>query len=265
MRHHVHEKASRALALSMILGPALLLSIAPHYPMRELSAARTESAPALSPPADCPLDPQNVVLLDMKANGGVGKIISGQNNPRVTPTFAGGSAGGFGRARVELNLEPPCDQATILVEYEGEAHRWTVHLSDSPTGDGDGGMVAPGATLNSAELVVREPGTNQLPHKLEVFASQAGQGAMIASYDVNPYDSALRFVVRNQHLWWGQPHTKVEPNQGSNRLFQIPDTGPSGDGYKIYLGINRVYKNPLPTDRWGVGVRRVMIWVADGP
>jgi hypothetical protein len=244
---------------------AILVTSLMMHPQVQEQELPSETLPRPRASAACPQGAASAVLIDTKGNQSQGQVLSGQNNPRVTVGFS--SAGEFARARVRIDLSPPCEKATVVVEYDGEPHGWTVHLSDSGMGDGDGGITSETSPY-TAELVVRGPvtgppcPTGKEPHRLEVFASQAGTapGQLITGYDICPQDSAIRFVLRNQFLWWGQPHNQV-PNFGSNRLFQIPDTGLNGDGGEIYLGLNRVVHPSSTIGRVGTHVRRAIIWV----
>ncbi len=125
---------------------------------------------------------------------------------------------------------------------------WTVNLGDSATNDGfagDAGSHAP----DNAELWI-------LAEDLSV-----ANGSSIAAAIDNPLvkdhlaltDGALKFVVRNEFVSWGQPYNSVQ-TPASKNLFAIPGTG---DGRTIYLGLNQVITRRA--DRRGCGARRVLV------
>jgi hypothetical protein len=69
-------------------------------------------------------------------------------------------------------------------------------------------------------------------------------------------NAALKFVVKNQFLSWGQPYSQLQTPATQN-LFAIPDSSvPVADQRAIYLGVNRVIAH---TGRTGCGARRVLI------
>ncbi|HEY2736968.1 MAG TPA: hypothetical protein VGK45_01115, partial [Thermoanaerobaculia bacterium] len=66
-------------------------------------------------------------------------------------------------------------------------------------------------------------------------------------------DSAMKFVVKDQFVSWGNPYTYVQAPASKN-LFSFTDPA---DPRTVYLGINRVV---LATGgRTGYGARRVLI------
>jgi hypothetical protein len=139
-----------------------------------------------------------------------------------------------------------CTQANVVVEFEGTPKLWTVNLGDSPTNDGFAGDA--GTTDNDAELWV-----------LGEDLSLANGGPLaqvnnpLAMQHLSLTDGALKFVVKNQFVSWGQPYSLVQ-SPASKFLFAIPDT--TADQRAIYLGLNRVIGH---TGRTGCGARRVLI------
>jgi len=144
-----------------------------------------------------------------------------------------------------------CTQANIVVEYEGTPKSWTVNLGDSSTNDGFAGGAA-NTTANNAELWI-------LNEDL-ALANGGNKPSVINNPQVYQHlalsDSAVKFVVKNQFVSWGQPYGLVQAPASKN-LFAIPDTTPKGDQRAIYLGLNRVISGPGA--RTGCGARRVLI------
>ena len=172
----------------------------------------------------------------------------------VPPTAACPAAAGWKMAALRIVIPGTapngCTQANVVVEYEGVPSLWTLNLGDSPTNDGFAGDA--GTTAHNAEAWI-------LGEDLSV--ANAGNLPTVIN---NPMvlqhlaltNAALKFVVKNQFLSWGQPYSQLQTPATQN-LFAIPDSSvPTADQRAIYLGVNRVIAH---TGRTGCGARRVLI------
>ena len=161
------------------------------------------------------------------------------------------AAAGWKKAALQIVIPAGCTQANVVVEFEGQPKLWTVNLGDSATNDGFAGG-APGTTANNAELWILNE---------DLSLANAGNNPAVIN---NPLamqhlaltNGALKFVVKNQFVSWGNPYSVVQAPATTN-LFAIPDSTALGDQRAIYLGLNRVITNR--PDRVGCGARRVLI------
>lgn len=157
---------------------------------------------------------------------------------------------GWYSAVLRLDLAPGCDEAEIAVEYY-KPTAWTVHIADSPTNDGYGGDA--GTTVYNAELWINQ-------QILWVASNRApgGNDNELAQENLDLNYGALKFVVKNQHISWGPPYNVLE-TPGTKKLFALPDPSNPGEGYSIYLGLNRVVaQDPV---RQGCGLQRALVTV----
>jgi hypothetical protein len=69
---------------------------------------------------------------------------------------------------------------------------------------------------------------------------------------------AMKFTVKNQWLSWGTPYHVLQM-PGLKKLFALPDTYNTAEGYYLYVGLNRVVGDN--TVRTGCGAQRAMITV----
>ena len=158
------------------------------------------------------------------------------------------AAAGWKRATLRISIPAGCTQANVVVEYEGLPVGWTVNLGDSVSNDGFAGDAGTNAPDNAELWVLNED-------------LSVANGSSIAAAIDNPLvkdhlaltDGALKFVVRNEFVSWGQPYNSVQ-TPASKNLFAIPGTG---DGRTIYLGLNQVITGRF--DRRGCGARRVLV------
>lgn len=157
-------------------------------------------------------------------------------------------------AALEISLPADCTQANVVVEYEGLPKGWTLNLGDSPTNNGDAGD-APGTPDREAEIWVLNEDlalapANELAPALAIDNPLVRQNLALT-------DAALKFVVKNQFVSWGQPSGLLQTPATKN-LFAIPDPdAPAARKRSVYLGLNRVISGPAA--RKGCGARRVLI------
>ena len=172
----------------------------------------------------------------------------------VPATAACPAAAGWKKAAVKIVIPgapATCTQANIVVEYEGLPSAWSFNLGASPTNAGFAGDA--GTTAHNAELWILDESMS--------LANGGGSPAVINNPQVlqqlSLFDSAMKFVVKNNFVSWGQPYGFAFA-PASQDLFAIPDTTvAAADQRAIYLGLNRVITNRL--DRTGCGARRALI------
>lgn len=159
------------------------------------------------------------------------------------------SCSGWYAAVVRLDLRN-CSEAMIVVEWD-KPIAWTVHIADSPTSDGYGGDA--GTTLNNAELWI-----NQQILWVATNRTNGVNDNELAQENLELNDGAMKFEVSNQRVAWAPPYNVLEmPNL--KKLFALPDTSNTAEGYYVYLGLNRVVAD-FPT-RQGCGAMRAMITI----
>jgi hypothetical protein len=198
--------------------------------------------------AACPTAP---FFIDLKS--GVVGTLGGPNAQVTVSGFINSPAAGcagWKEAVLKINLAG-CTRANLVAEYEGLPRAWTLDLGDSPTNDGYAGDA--GSTPNNAEMWI-------LDETLAV-ANAGNNPAVINNpilfQHVSLTDSAMKFVVKNQYLSWGQPYGYLQ-TPATHELFAIPDNA-SADGSNIYAGLNRVIFNAPANGRRGCGLRRVLV------
>jgi hypothetical protein len=166
------------------------------------------------------------------------------------PISACPASANWKEAVLKINVPTGCTQAIVQVEYDGLPAGWTVNLGDSPTNDGFGGDG--GNADSEAELQI-------LDERLDVYTAALAPGVVdqIGHQDLSLTDSALKIVVKNNYVSWGQPFSFVQtPNQ--KKLFLVPDNGAAAaDRRVVYLGLNRVISNN--PGRKGCGARRALV------
>lgn len=157
---------------------------------------------------------------------------------------------GWYEALLKIEIPAGCSQANIWVEYEGTPTDWTINVGDSPGNNGFGGDG--GQPDSEAELQV-------LGETLSVYSKGLGPGIvdLLAEAHLALSNGALKIVVRNQYLSWGQPFAALDTSS-SQLLFNIPDIV-AAEPEAFFLGINRVVSNSPSLNRTGCGARRVVV------
>jgi len=189
----------------------------------------------------------NQILVDLQNN--VVIPISTQN-PNIVQKQLGG-----GTAVFEIDFQK-FTTLSVVVEYKGKPAKWTLNIADKYTCDGYGGDGDGFGLGNCAEVQI-------IDQTMTVWS----KGLVLAGGVVDPLikkelaltNGAMKFVVKNQFVSWGQPYEELQtPN--SKLLFAIPDLGnPKSDQYKVYVGLNRVIASAGATARTGTGVIRAII------
>jgi len=211
---------------------------------------------ALPAAAQCP---HYICYLDLTSggticpNGAVYKNI--QVDPIVNTTFNPGcNTADWFAAVVEVDLPPGCSCLEVTVEYDGQPEGWTVNLGDSQTNDGfagDGGSLPTG---QNAEVEV-------LDDLLRLWAAIPGPpGAILAQQQLALDDGALKFVIKDQFISWGQPHSEVHTID--NRLFFLPNNPVAPANRTLYTAFNRVISpyNGANSNRNGCGASHVLMF-----
>jgi hypothetical protein len=213
------------------------------------------AAPAVH--AQCPA---GIVTLDLKTgtvfiSPALASYFSYANAGSLTaaPVVAGcPAAAGWKMAALKVVLPPTCTQANVVVEYEGQPFGWSTHIGDSLTNDGHAGDA--GTTEREAEIWVFNENLSLAAANLLV---PLGIDNPLTTQHLSLTNAALKFVVKDQFVSWGQPYGFVQMPATRN-LFSIPDlTVPAADQRAIYLGLNRVIHGPGA--RTGCGARRVLV------
>ena len=159
-------------------------------------------------------------------------------------------------AVVQVNVPLGCSGIKVLVDYDGEPEGWTVDIGDSETNNGfagDGGSLPPG---QNAEVQI-------LDSTLSVFhAGAAPPIDEVAHAQLALQDGAIKFVVENQFLSWGNPYSYLDAHQVLNNLFFLPDPVGAGENRTLYVALNRVIYPATGQDtaRNGCGARHAIIW-----
>ncbi|MDY7095182.1 MAG: hypothetical protein SX243_19570 [Acidobacteriota bacterium] len=155
-------------------------------------------------------------------------------------------------AVVTISVPEECTEAAVWVEYEGVPEGWTLNFGDSASNDGWGGDFDSPPINQNAELQVLDDeltlfeATNDPP-----VENRINQRLVLE-------DGALRAVVKDQFVSWGQPYSFSESFR--QRLFFLP---PAPGDRTLYVGLNRVIRpvNAQNTTRTGCGLRRAIITV----
>lgn len=173
----------------------------------------------------------------------------------------GCSDDGWRAAVVEVTVPQDCERAVVWVEYQGEPHGWTLNVGDSISNNGFGGDAGTVPMGQNAELGV-------LDQTFSVWSAADNPDDVdrLATSTLALRDGALKVVVSDQELQWGQPHVLMQ-TPDLERLFFLPDGPVEPDNRTFYVGLNRVVSlseplppldAPVPT-RTGCGARRALI------
>ncbi len=159
---------------------------------------------------------------------------------------------GWREAVVRVDIPKDCTTATVSAEYEGTPVAWTLNIGDSPTNNGYAGDA--GTTVHNAELWIL--------NDTMALANAGGSPSDIDNpllYKILPLtDGAIRFLVRDQFVSWGQPYEYIQsPN--NKLLFAIPDDTMKEEASSIYVGLNRVISGAPGNGRTGCGLRSALI------
>lgn len=167
----------------------------------------------------------------------------------ASTTCTGGS---FRAVVVQVDVPAECTGVAVWVEYQGDPEEWSVNIGDSITNNGfggDGGSLPAGqnAEVEVFGELVRLFSAADNPDDVDTLLSQ----------HVALRDGALKFVVEDQFLSWGQPYSALE-TPDLERLFFLPDSVVAPENRTIWVGLNRSIATP---SRNGCGARRALIHV----
>ena len=175
-------------------------------------------------------------------------IVITQDNPGCDVNF-------WKAAVVQVNVPPECSGVTVWVEYAGTPIGWSVDIGDSDTNNGFGGDAGSLPLGQNAEVQI-------LNETLGVYTAADNPGGVdtIASQHLALRDGALKFVVKDQFVSWGNPYSALSTPQ-LDQLFFLP-TGGTGNR-TLYVGLNRVISpvNGQNLSRNGCGARHAILFV----
>lgn len=215
-----------------------------------LAAAMLLTALVAAPAAaQCP---QFLCYLDLDAGGGV-VCPNGTVYPSIVTSAAATTCtdGSFRAAVVRVEVPVECTGVAVWVEYQGIPEGWTVNIGDSQTNDGFGGDFGSLPEGQNAEVEV-------LDELVRVWtAADAPPVDPVATQHLALRDGALKFVVQNQYVSWGQQYTAIE-TPSLERLFVLPADPVAPENRTIWVGLNRTVNN---ASRNGCGARRALIHV----
>lgn len=154
----------------------------------------------------------------------------------------------FQSALVTINVPTACRGVAVWLEYDGQPEGWTVNIGDSATNDGFGGDAGSLPNGQNAEVQI-------LDENLSLYSNALNPPLdRLAFQHLALTDGSVKFVVRNQFLSWGQPHSAFE-SLALEKLFVLPAAPAAGENRTLYVGLNRSIGNP---GRNGCGARRAV-------
>lgn len=196
---------------------------------------------------------QFLCYVDLDAGGGT--ICP---NPAIFEVVANSGAattctdGTFRAAVVKVDVPAECTGVAVWLEYQGIPQGWTVNIGDSQTNDGFGGDAGTLPAGQNAEVEVLD----ELVRVWSAADNPTDVDALLTQH-LALRDGALKFVVQNQHLSWGQQYTALD-TPDLERLFFLPSTPVAPENRTIWVGLNRTVNN---ASRNGCGARRALIHV----
>lgn len=155
-------------------------------------------------------------------------------------------------AMVQVDVPPECSGVTVWVEYVGQPKGWTLNIGDSETNNGFAGDSGSLPTGQNAEAQI-------LDENMSVYsAASAPPVDRLTLQHLALTDGAVKFVVKDQFVSWGQPYGDLETPSLSKLFF----LGPNNANRTLYVGFNRVVLpiNGQDTNRNGCGARHAIIF-----
>lgn len=223
-----------------------------HLPFLVLGAVvavATGPAAAQCPPFLCYVDlasgqsvcPNTAVYLNI------------QLHPIVaTPDNVGCDVNFWKAMMVQVDLPAGCSGVTVWVEYAGLPKGWTLNIGDSETNNGFAGDSGSLPLGQNAEVQI-------LDENMSIYsAATAPPVDRLTLQHLALTDGAVKFVVKDQFVSWGQPYGDLE-TPSLNKLFFL---SPSNANRTIYVGFNRVVApiNGQDTSRNGCGARHALLF-----
>lgn len=178
-----------------------------------------------------------------------------RSDPIVITAFNPGCDVNFWKAAVvQVNVPPECSGVTVWVEYAGLPAGFTVNIGDSETNDGFAGDAGSLPIGQNAELQI-------LHEDLTVYSNATAPPVdTLAVQHLALQDGALKFVVKDQSVSWGNPYS-ILSTPSLKKLFYLPTDG-SGNR-TVYVGLNRTISpaNGQNLSRNGCGARHAILFV----
>jgi hypothetical protein len=149
---------------------------------------------------------------------------------------------------VKVDLPADCTALEVITEFGDSPEGHLLNIGDSFTNDGFGGDAGSFPPGQNAEV-------HLFDNRLDVFtaADNPADVDTVASANLALQDGALKFVVDDQFVSWGNPYTALE-TPDLERLFFL---GTNPDNRTLYVGANRVVAG---AHRTGCGVRHVLMF-----
>jgi hypothetical protein len=175
----------------------------------------------------------------------VDPIVSTPDSPSCDVNF-------WKQAVVKVDLPAGCSGLTVWVEYVGKPEGWTVNIGDSETNNGfagDSGSLPEG---QNAEVQI-------LDELMSVYsAATAPPVDRLTGQHFALTDGAVKFVVKDQFVSWGQPYGELA-TPSVNKLFFL---GPNNANRTVYVALNRVVApiNTANNSRNGCGARHALLF-----
>jgi hypothetical protein len=149
---------------------------------------------------------------------------------------------------VRVDLPAGCTGLEVITEFGSDPEGHLVDLGDSATNDGFGGDAGSFPPGQNAEV-------HLFDNRLDVFtaADNPTDVDTVASANLALQHGALKFVVDDQFVSWGNPYTALE-TPDLERLFFLGDNPANRT---LYVAVNRVVAG---IHRTGCGVRHVLMF-----
>lgn len=214
-----------------------------------LAAFSAVPAQAQCPPFLCYLDlasgtsicPNTTIYSNIQSH----PIVVGMDNPSCDAMF-------WKAMLVQVNLPQGCTGVTVWVEYAGQPEGWTLNIGDSETNNGFAGDSGSFPVGQNAEVQI-------LDENMSIYSAAAMPPVDRLVFErLALTDGAVKFVVKDQFVSWGQPYGVLEtPSLG--KLFFL---GPNNDNRTVFVGLNRVVApiNGQATSRNGCGARHALLF-----
>lgn len=197
--------------------------------------------------------PQFLCYVDLDAGGGT--VCPNTTIFEVVADSAAATTctdGTFRAAVVRVDVPAGCSGVAVWVEYQGDPEGWTVNIGDSITNDGFGGDAGSLPLGQNAEVEVLD----ELVRVWSAADNPIDVDALLTQH-LALRDGALKFVVQDQYLSWGQQYTALE-TPDLERLFFLPADPVAPENRMIWVGLNRTVNR---AERNGCGARRALIHV----
>ena len=149
---------------------------------------------------------------------------------------------------LRVDLPEGCTGLEVITDFGSDPEGHLFNLGDSISNDGFGGDAGSLPAGENAEV-------HLIDQRLLVFsaANNPDDVDQLADSRLQLDEGALKFVVDDQFVCWGNPYTALE-TPDLERLFFLGD---NPDNRTLYVAANRVVAN---TSRIGCGVRHLLMY-----